>query len=168
MIMSESQDLDVDIENAEDDTTVVVTDSENYGETQRLKQIYKLRSKVQDLKMNKNELSKEYDDYWSNRRGWEIFEEDLAGTVALYGSELLPLFNSIEQITEEDYKVTISKGKSVDIRLFVDKDGNRVNDGQVEAYPSLFSMAVYRRLNKLVEKSGLGLETESETEPASI
>jgi hypothetical protein len=166
--MSESQNLDVDIENAEDDTTVVVTDSENYGETQRLKQIYKLRSRVQDLKMNKSELSKEYDEYWSNKRGWEVFDEDLSSTVALYGSELLPVFDSIEQIAEEDYKVEITEDKSVDIRLFVNKDGKRVKDGKVEAYPSLFSMSVYRRLNELVEKSGLGLETESETEPASI
>jgi len=166
--MNDSQDVDVDVESTEDDTTVVVTDSENYGETQRLKQIYKLRSKVQDLKMNQNELSKEYDDYWSNRRGWEIFEEDLANAVALYGSELLPLFYSIDQISEEDYKVTVSEGNSVDIRFFVDKDGMRKNEGEVGAYPSLFSMSVFRRLNELVEKSGLGLETESETEPASI
>lgn len=166
--MSESQDLDVDIENAEDDTTVVVTDSENYGETQRLKQVYNLRSNVQELVMNKHQLAKEYDDHWGNKMGHEIFTENLANTIALYGSELLPIFDSIEQISEEDYNVTITKDKSVDIRLFVDKDGMRAKDGEVEAYPTLFSMAVFRRLNELVEKSGLGVETESETEPASI
>lgn len=171
--MSEPKDTDIEIgkENiSTDSTTVVVTDSEDYGKTQKLKHIYNAKESVQDLRGEQESIIREFDDYWHQTHGREIYQRELAKTVAEYGSELLPIINqAVEQgqIAESDL---VSDRFGVDIREYITTDGHRIDSetNETEPYSILKILDVYRQLNELLRKLGLGLELEEEKGPAKI
>jgi hypothetical protein len=152
-------------------TTVIVTDSENYGQTQRLKQIYKAKDMVRQLRRNEEELAKQYNEYWRGTHGREIYNRELASKIAYYGSELLPVIEEARRngtLTEADMR---TQGRfDISVKEFIEKDGMEFDhqNEEVEAYSPLKSLAVYRQLNEILRKLGLGLNFEEEKGPAEI
>jgi len=171
--MPKPNDSDIEIGEEElstDSTTVVVTDSEDYGQTQKLKHIYRAKESVQKMRRNQEELIKEYDEYWHQTHGRDIYHRELAKSVASYGSELLPIIN---QALEQDQLSTpdlLSDRFNIDIRDFITTDGQKIDtdSGDTEPYNILQTLDVYRHLNTLLGELGLGLQLEEEKGPAEI
>lgn len=171
MTEPDPSDIEIPEENVSgDSTTVVVTDSENYGQTQKLKHIYKAKRQVQDMRRNSEELAQEYNEYWHKTHGREVYNRELASAVAEYGSELLPI---IEEARHEGHlDATDMKTDRFEIFIsdFVSTDGMDIDHESEEAkpYKPLRTLAVYRQLNRILRKLGLGLELEENKGPAQI
>mgnify|MGYP000397320754 FL=1 len=170
MMNSREQQADYQNKPSTDSTTVVVTDTEDYGRTQKLKHIYKAKESVQKMRRNQEELVKEYDDYWHQTHGRDVYHRELAKSVASYGSELLPIIN---QALDQDQLATpdlLSDRFSIDIRDFISTDGQKIDtdSGDTEPYNILQTLDVYRHLNTLLRELGLGLQLEEEKGPAEI
>ena len=173
MSNSEPDPSDIDIseeELSDDSSTVVVTDSENYGRTQKLKHIYRAKKQVQEMRRNSEELVKEYDDYWSNEHGKVVYQRKLASTIAEYGSELLPVIEEARRDGQLELHHTTTQSFKLDIKEFVRTDGHKVDTESEEVEPHSVpkSLDVYRQLNRILRKLGLGLELEEEKGPAEI
>lgn len=171
--MPEREDTDIEIgeENiSTDSTTVVVTDSEDYGRTQKLKHIYRAKESVQEMRRNQEELVREYNDYWHQTHGREVYRRELSKSVAEYGSELLPV---VEQAVEQEQlgKLDLQSDRfGIDIRDFITTDGHQVDRSEEssEPYGIIKTLDVYRCLNNLLRDLGLGLQLEEEKGPAEI
>jgi hypothetical protein len=153
-----------------DSTTVVVTDSEGYGQAQKLKHIYKAKRQVQDMRSNSEELVKEYDDYWHQTHGRDVYNRELASSVAEYGSELLPIIEGAREQGKLDTTDVTTDRFGIRISDFVSTDGMDVDHEkrETEPYSPLQSLAVYRQLNRILRDLGLGLELEENKGPAQI
>ena len=163
--MSEKDDLDIEVQPEESETTVVVTDSENYSETQKLKHIYELKRDVTTHIANRFELVKKYRQEYSNPK--YTYQERLADKVALYVNEVIPLLESADSIDESDYQVDRVNSK-VDIQTFAETHGLSASGNELEPHSKIESKAVFHETNELIREIGLGVELEEETEPASI
>ena len=164
--MSENkEELNVEVESSESETTVVVTDSENYSETQKLKQIFSLKKRVEEHITDRFELEKEYRKEFNNPK--YVYRERLADTTALYVNEVLPLLKSADNISMEDFDVG-SLNKDLNVAHFGENQGIEVSNGEAEPFGVSNSKAVFYRTNELLREIGLGVELQEETEPASI
>jgi len=171
--MSEPNPSDIEISEEEvsgDSTTVVVTDSEAYGQTQKLKHIYKSKRKVQEMRRNSEELVKEYDDYWHRTHGRKVYNRELASSVADYGTELLPIIEQAKREGQLNAADTKTDRFGIFVTDFISTDGMKVDheSEEVEPYKPLKTLAVYRQLNRILRKLGLGLELEENKGPANI
>jgi hypothetical protein len=171
--MSEPDSSDIDIseeELSDDSSTVIVTDSENYGRTQKLKHIYRAKEQVQELRRNSEELVKEYNEYWRGTHGREVYNRELASSVAEYGSELLPVIEQAKGDDQLELHHTITKSFKIQIEEFVRTDGMEVGSDPEEAtpYSPTKTLDVYRQLNRILRELGLGLDLEEEKGPAEI
>jgi len=163
--MSEKDNLDVEVQSEESETTVVVTDSENYSETQKLKHIYELKKDVSNHISNRFDFYKKYSQEFRNPK--YVYRERLADKVSLYVNEVLPLLESADNIDVSDYQVD-RVATDVDIRTFAETHGVSVNGDEVEPHSKIESKSVFHKTNELVREIGLGVDLEEETEPASI
>ena len=173
--MSDSEPDASDIEIPEEElsdgsSTVIVTDSENYGRTQKLKHIYSAKEEVQKVRKRSEELVNEYNDYWSGTHGREVYDRELASNVAEYGSELLPVIEEARSDDQLEPHHMTTQSFNMDIREFIRTDGMNLDNesDQVEPYTELKSLDVYRQLNRILRKLGMGLELEEEKGPAEI
>ena len=173
MSNSEPDPSDIDIseeELSDDSSTVVVTDSENYGRTQKLKHIYRAKEQVQEMRRNSEELVREYDDYWRRTHGRVVYQRKLASAIAEYGSELLPVIEEARHDGQLELHHMTSQSFRLDVEEFVRTDGHEVDteSEEVEPYSEAKCLDVYRQLNRTLRKLGLGLELEEEKGPAEI
>ena len=173
--MSDSEPDASDIEIPEEElsdgsSTVIVTDSENYGRTQKLKHIYSAKEEVQKVRKRSEELVREYNDYWNGTHGREVYDRELASNVAEYGSELLPVIEEARSDDQLELHHMTTQSFKIDIREFIRTDGMKFDNesDQAEPYTKLKSLDVYRQLNRILRKLGMGLELEEEKGPAEI
>ncbi|NMJ92755.1 hypothetical protein GLT81_00670 [Nanohaloarchaea archaeon] len=152
---SESEKTIVD----EEDSNVFVVDPEDYQKTQKIKSINRARMNVlEHRKKTPNTAG-------SNE--WKGINARLAETVADYGNELLPLIEDAleEDILDEDDL----ESELCNIVEFIMLNGRtRDESGELEEPNPSYSMSVYRQLGRIERKLGLGLELETESEPAII
>jgi hypothetical protein len=163
--MSEKDDLDIEVESEESETTVVVTDSENYSETQKLKHIYELKKEVSRHISNRFELVKKYSEEFANPK--YVYRERLSDKVALYVNEVIPLLESADSIDKSDYQLD-RVNKDVNVLTFAETHGVSLNAGELEPHTKFVSKCVFHKTNELIREIGLGVDLEEETEPASI
>ena len=105
-------------------------------------------------------------------------EHEGGRAVAMYGSGLLPLIEEgIEKgaISEEDLKVETNAMVDrlldkpfMDIREVIELEGRVMANGEYQAIPRRFQKKIYRQLERIERKLGLGLDLEEDQGPANI
>lgn len=169
--MSGSEKIDIDEESiSEESTTIVVTDSEDYGETQKLKSIYRAKREVQRLRHNQESIVRESHSRFNTKSGSEIYLQKLSSSIAEYGAELLPIIEQAHQRGQLSDSDLETKRFDVSIRRYIEADGTKIDYDQenTEPYGILQSLAVYRQLNRILRDLGLGLDLEENKGPAEI
>lgn len=149
-----------------EDVDLFVVDPDDYQKTKKLESIHKAKQDVMKKRRNRYDLIPELSSQYRDE-GHEIFSTLLAQTVANYGTELLPL---IEQglregaLTEADMESV----RGVDVRDFTELDGGVHDADEVRSATEKEALDVYRQLDRIQQKLGLGLELEADQGPAEI
>ena len=161
----------VNVEESTDEKNVFVVDPDDYQKTKKLEIIHNTKQEVLNVRKNRTELILELGDQFRDD-GFEVYEREFARTVAQYGSELLPLIEEgIENgtLSEEDLTTRVSpEHTEMDLLRFVRRGGQIKWNGEIEYAPELNSLAIYRQLDRIQRKLGLGLELQEDKGPASI
>jgi sugar phosphate isomerase/epimerase len=160
----------------ENSDSIVVVDPDDYQKTQKLKAIQDAKENYREFTLNRAEKFREISETWGNPK--EAMKGEEATTLALYGSELIPLIEEGLEggtLSEEDLKVETDEltsrilGKEeMDIREVVDLQGRVWVDGEKNSIPRQYQKRVYRQLERIERKLGLGLELETDKGPAEI
>jgi hypothetical protein len=174
--MSESPSEKVEIEEAEKEKNVLVVDPDDYRKTQKLKAIQEAKDRYREYTLNRSERYSELSDTWDNPK--EAMEHEEATALAMYGSELLPLIEEgIDKgaISEESLKVEtdvisarLLDKPEMDIREIVDLQGRVWAKDEKQAIPRRYQKRVYRQLERIERRLGLGLDLEEDKGPANI
>jgi hypothetical protein len=155
------------VETSEEDVEIFIADPEDYQKTKKLEAIHKAKQKVSEHRMNRTEITNEYYDMEYQETGAEVYRYQLAQLVSLYGSELLPMIEDglrKDVLNKNDMKAT----KMIDIRSVVTQEGKIKKNGEFQFLTPQDSMMVYRQLERIQRKLGLGLELEEDEGPAKI
>lgn len=150
------------VEETEEDTGLFVVDPEDYQETKKLETIHQARRHVLSIR-------EDYPGRTSSTE-WEKYRNQLAAAVAQYGHELAPLLEEAGEsglVTEEDIELA---SLPCNVMEFIRYDGAVPNHEKetVDRPGVTQSMEVYRRLDALMRKLGLGLEIREDKGPAQI
>jgi len=174
--MSEKPSEKVEIEESEREKNVLVVDPDDYRKTQKLKAIQEAKDRYREYTLNRSERYSELSDTWDNPK--DAMEHEEATALAMYGSELLPLIEEgIEKgaISEEDLKVETNSMVDrlldkpfMDIREVIELEGRVMANGEYQAIPRRFQKKIYRQLERIERKLGLGLDLEEDKGPANI
>lgn len=174
--MSERPSKKVEIEEPEKEKNVLVVDPDDYRKTQKLKAIQGAKDRYREYTLSRSERYSELSDTWDNPK--EAMEQEEATALAMYGSELLPLIEEgIEKgaVSEEDLKVEtdpisarLLDKPEMDIREIVDLQGRIWANEEKQAIPRKYQKRVYRQLERIERKLGLGLDLEEDKGPANI
>ena len=150
------------VDETDESAKLYVSDPDDYAKTRKMKAINDAKAHVR--KRRNNRPPKATQDEWSG------INARTAEAVASYGHELLPLLEEAEAagtLEADDYEVTALKW-DVDVRTYLRFDGQLPNehDDGLEYPPSPVLMAVYRQLERLERKIGIGpsLEEDSDNE----
>jgi hypothetical protein len=149
----------------------MVADPDDYQRTKKLKAINETKSDVMELKRNRLSRIVELRNAFQSR-GSDTYQRELASAVADYGNELLPLIEDAidrgvideSEVSEIDIENQFSEEDRVIVKFII-------NDGALDSDepPHLtFTMAIYRQLERIQRKLGLGLSIEEEQTPAEI
>jgi len=168
--MSESPDgVKVD---TDDETSYFVVDPDDYQRTKKLEMIHKAKQEVLKYRRDRPKLIEDYDGTYSGEKGIDIYRHSLAQAVAQYGSELLPLIEeSVDNGILEDDDLTTQMSPEhteLDLIYFIQMDGRVKYNDKVDIPPEPNIMAMYRQLDRIQQKLGLGLEIEEDKGPAEI
>ncbi len=171
--MSEPQQEDaMRVGESDNETNYLVVDPDDYQKTKKLEAIHKTKKQVLDVRDKRMELIREYHDEFTKSKGLDVYQHRLAQTVAQYGSELLPLIEEgLDKaiLEEEDLEVKISPSHSeCDLLYYIEMDGRIRHDDEIKTAPETNSIAMYRQLDRIQRKLGLGLEIEEQKGPAEI
>ena len=157
----------------ENSDSIVVVDPDDYQKTQKLKAINEAKKEYRRYKREKTEIRQKLEEMWGNPI--EAYKSERAMRLAEYGTELMPLIEEgLEEgvLTEEDMKCSRLLGDSstdIDVRRVVMSGGRVFNkDGEMEPIPTINSDEVYRQLERIERKLGLGLELQEDKGPAEI
>jgi hypothetical protein len=153
----------MEIEEADEENNVFVVDPDDYQKTRKLKAINDAKDHVQKLRQDMPPRA--------NKKEWSGIHARIAEAVAMYGSELMPLVEDAldRGILEEDDLET----EYCSVKEFVHFNGrlaDSVSDEEIElehAKPVHY-MTVYRQLDRIQRKLGLGLELQEDKGPAEI
>lgn len=149
------------VEEPDEEPALFVVDPDEYQETQKLKAISDTKKQFRKMRNSRPNTAK--------RDDWQGIRAREAEAVALYGSELLPIIeDAIDQglLSENDLDIEYV---DTDVRSFVMYDGRTVDEnGETQKPNPQRTMAVYRQLNRIQRKLGLGLELQEDKEPAQI
>jgi len=170
--MSEKPTDSVEMTEANEDRDLYVVDPDDYQKTKKLEIIHQTKKEILKIRRNRGKLIQEYDDGF-RQSGIEIYESNLAQAVALYGSELLPLIEEgLDEGTLEKDDVTtrIAEDKiEMDVMFFIEFDGRILDDdGDCIRPPETNTMVIYRQLDRIQRKLGLGLDLEEDKGAAEI
>jgi hypothetical protein len=170
--MSEKDTENVEIEESEETKNVLVVDPDDYRKTQKLKSINVAKEHLKEINRNHAQLYRELKETWANPK--EALRRKRAHALASYGSELLPLIEEgleTGTLSESDLVTTLGRGRvdmDIDIRKIVRQDGHLHIQEETEPLPRNNCMEVYRQLERIERKLGLGLKLEEEKGPAEI
>lgn len=140
-----------------EDAKLYVADPDDYAKTRKLKALADAKANVRKVRKNRPGTAT------SNE--WNDLNIRLAEAVASYGHELMPLLEEAKEngiIGDDDLDLGIQRDTTVG--KFIVADGRiekRDGDG-FEPAPPHVSMAVYRQLQKIERKLGLGLSLHEE------
>lgn len=140
-----------------EDAKLYVADPDDYAKTRKLKALADAKAHVR--KVRKDRPGEATPDEWDS------LNMRLAGAVASYGHELMPLLEEAKEngvIDDGDLDLGIRGGTNAG--EFIVADGRiekRDGDG-FEPAPPHVAMAVYRLLQKIERKLGLGLSLHEE------
>jgi hypothetical protein len=155
-----------------EEATFAVVDPDDYRKTKKLQAIQKSKDHYKEYKRNRNQKMKELKDQWSNWR--EAYRERQASAIADYASELMPLIEEgleNDTLSEDDLIASLGPNKAdLDVRM-VAKEGGQVPIGENrerKSMPKPNCDEVYRQLERIERKLGLGLELEENKGPAEI
>jgi len=169
--MSESPDgVKVD---TDDETSYFVVDPDDYQKTKKLEIIHNSKREITRLRKNKDSIIVEYNkEYREANSGHTTYKASLAQAVAQYGSELLPLIEEARDngiLDESDLTTRIGpEFQELDVISFIEMDGRVKKEGELERPPEANTMSIYRQLDRIQQKLGLGLEIEEDKGPAEI
>lgn len=171
--MTETPEESITVEES-DETKYLVVDPDDYQKTKKLESIYRTKQEVLKVRDNRGDIIKDMRDTFStkNRTGRDMYSQRLAQAVAQYGSELLPLIEEglkKNTLSEDDLVVSLSEERlDVDVVQFIKYDGRHEYNGELTNLPEPNSLAVYRQLERIQRKLGLGLDIEEQKGPAEI
>ena len=164
------------VKTEENSDSILVVEPDDYRKTQKLKAIQDAKDKYREFTLNRSERFRELDDTWANPK--EAMKNEEATSLAMYASELLPLIEEgldTGTLSEEDLKVetdeltsSIIDKSEMDIREIVDLQGQIWVDDERQSIPRKYQKRVYRQLERIERKLGLGLELEENKGPAEI
>ena len=158
------------VEPEENSDNIVVVDPDDYQRTQKLKAIEEAKREYRRYKREKGQILVEFSEYWGSPK--EAYNSERAMRIAEYGTELMPLIEAgLEEgvLTEEDIRFgSGNEFKEVNIKEIVRNGGQVPMDGEYKPLPALFGDAVYRQLERIERKLGLGLKLELDKGPAEI
>jgi hypothetical protein len=157
--MSDSEPTISDIEST-DEPTIVVDDPDDYHRTKKIESIHRARKRVHDIRAN-NPAPAQSDQISAHKTA-------LARAVADFGTELIPLIEDgmdTGTLDQDD----LDAGHA-NVWEFVESDGHVIDHDNEEARfaDKHESMAVYRQLDRILRKLGLGLDLEKDRGPAEI
>lgn len=135
-----------------------VDDPDDYAKTRKLKALADAKAHVRKVRNDRPGRA--------TNSEWDGLNIRLAECVASYGHELLPLLEAAEAAgTIGDHDYYTDGPQKTDIRQFVFTDGRVENDKGTDFMvpPPHRSMSVYRHLQRLERKLGLGLDLEENT-----
>jgi hypothetical protein len=154
--MSHPDDTDPEPVDTTDETAeIYVADPDDYAKTRKLKALNDAKSHVRQVRNDRPGLAKD--------KEWDGLNQRLGVAVASYGHELLPLLEAAQDagiIGDGDF-YTDGVGKD-DVRVFINTDG-RIESADGSGYdvpPPHRAMAIYRHLQTLERKLGLGLQLD--------
>jgi len=161
----------VEVEESSEEKNVFVVDPDNYQKTKKLEIIHNTKQEVLNVRKNRSELILELEENFRDD-GIKVYQRKLARTVAQYGSELLPLIEEgLENGTLEKDDLTSQLSPEhveMDVLTFIQMDGRIDYKDDLEYLPERNSLAIYRQLDRIQRKLGLGLELQEDKGPASI
>lgn len=148
-----------------------VVDPDDYQKTKKLETIHKTKQRILEIRHNRGNIIQEYHDGFTDS-GLDIYGQHLAQAVSQYGSELYPLIEeALEKGTleEDDLTTRLAPNKTnMELITFIEFDGRIRIDGDLQHPPEPNTMAIYRQLQRIQRKLGLGLELEEDKGPAEI
>lgn len=166
--MTEEKSEKVELE--EETDNIVVVDPDDYQKTKKLQSIQEAKDHFKEVKRNKNELKLELKDQWSNYD--EAYRDMRARAVADYASEMIPLVEAgleSNSLSEDDLIASLGPKKyDIDIRHVAGQGGKISVDSKVKPLPAPNCDEIYRQLERIERKLGLGLELEENKGPAQI
>lgn len=170
--MSETpQTEQVEAEESSEEKNVFVVDPDNYQKTKKLEIIHSTKQEVLNVRNSRSELIPELAENFQGR-GIDTYQRKLSKAVAQYGSELLPLIEeglANGTLEEDDLTTELSpEHAKMDVLTFIKMDGQVKYKDDLMFLPEPNSLAVYRQLDRIQRKLGLGLELQEDKGPASI
>jgi len=160
-------------EEQDSEANLFVVDPDDYQKTKKLELIHKSKQEVLKVRNSRMKLIEQYQDLSGrNQTGLDIYQVKLAKTISQYGSELLPLIEeSLENGTIEDNDLKVSLGSNrtdMNVIKYIMNDGRIHHGGELTCPPDPNHLAIYRQLDRIQRKLGLGLELEEDKGPAEI
>jgi hypothetical protein len=177
--MSEqSQAERVELDESTEESNIFVVDPDDYIKTRKLKSIQESKDHYRSFIINKRAKRTEFNEEYINpEEAYKYYRND---ALMLFGSELLPLIEEgLEKggLSTEDVKLPLPQrvressedfGDTIDIRHIVEMGGKIPYDGEVKVLPNRFQNKMYRQLERIERKLGIGLDVEEEKGPAKI
>jgi hypothetical protein len=149
---------------------MVVVDPDDYQKTKKLQSIQDSKDHFKQVKRDENEIKLELKEQWSNYR--EAYRDMRAKAVADYASEMIPLIEAgLESgsLSKDDLVASLGPKKyDMDVRHIAEQGGRIHIDGEMKPLPSPNCDEIYRQLERIERKLGLGLELEENKGPAEI
>lgn len=143
------------VDETDEPAEIYVADPDDYAKTRKLKALNDAKSHVREVRNNRPALAKD--------KEWDGENARLTEAVASYGHELLPLLEAAQDagiIGDGDF-YTDGPGKD-DVRAFLNTDGRIKTPDETDFMvpPPHRTMVIYRHLQKLERKLGLGLQLD--------
>jgi len=146
------------VDDTDESAKLYVADPDDYAKTRKLKAINDAKAHVRKRRNNRPPEATQDE--------WNGINARTAEAVASYGHELVPILEEAEAagtLESDDYEVTAMK-RDVDVRTYIRFDGRMPNehDDGLEYPPPPVIMAVYRQLERLERKVGIGPSLEAD------
>lgn len=145
------------VDETDEPAKLYVADPDDYAKTRKLKALNDAKANVRRTRQDRPATA--------TSKEWGGLNQQLAQAVASYGHELLPLLEEAEAagtIDGDDY----STRGNVDVRTYITTDGHVMEEigTEYETPGPARSMSVYRQLQTLERKIGLGPSLEEDTD----